>query len=198
MRVSRHFRNEPAMKFSTPVVRYIKADSYSSTDDITDAIMKNATGNSKQKVSSPNIQQKKDAPSQSTNISSKVDKATQKLRGKYYGNVEKHGLVIQGISQDSKYILGMTTINDCQNAEQRQKSNNTDDGMFHDDQQKNSELTVVKKTLDIGQLTSMLEVTQCSYTATRFRFRHWETHKLRCCDPFPSTPFLQRTDTEKS
>ena len=43
----------------------------------------------------------------------------------------------------------------------------------------------------------MLEVTECFYTATWFRMRHWATHKLRCCDPFPSTAFLQRTNTEE-
>ena len=69
----------------------------------------------------------------------------QELSVKYYGNEEKHGLVIQAISQDLKNILGMTTIIDCQNAKQRQKSNNTVDGKFHDDQQNISELTIVKK-----------------------------------------------------
>ena len=106
--------------------------------------MKSATGCSKEKILSPNIQQNKDAPSQSTNISWKIDKATQELRVKYYDNVEKQGMVIQAISQDLKNILGLTTIIDCRNAEQRQKSNNTVDGKFHDDQQNNSELTVVK------------------------------------------------------
>ena len=190
MRVPRQFRKEPAIKFSTPEVRYIKAGCYPSIDGIMDAIMKSATGKSKEKILSPDIQQNKDAPSHSTNISWKVDKTRHKLSVKYYGNVEKHGLVIQAVSQDLKNILGMTTIIDCQNAEQRQKSNNTVDGKFHDDQQNNSELTVVKKTLDIGQLTSMLEVTQCFYTATWFRMRHWATHKLRCCGPFPSTAFF--------
>ena len=144
MRVPRQFRREPAMKFSTSEVRYMKAGCYSSIDDINDTIMKSGTGNSKEKTLGPNIQQYKDAPSQSTNISWKVDKATQELRVKYYGNVEKHGLVIQAISQDLKNILGMTTIIDCQNAEQRQKSNKSVDGKFHDDQQNISELTVVK------------------------------------------------------
>ena len=114
MRVPRQFRKEPTMKFSTPEVRYIKAGCYSSIDHIMDAIMKSATGNSKEKNLSPNIQQNEDAPSQSTNISWKVDKATQELSVKYYGNVEKHDLVIQAISQDLKNILGMTTIIDCQ------------------------------------------------------------------------------------
>ena len=97
MRVPRQFRIEPAMKFSTPEVRHIKAGCYSSIDDIMEAIMKSATGNSYEKILSPNIQQSKDAPSQPTNISWKVDKATQELRVEYYGNVEKHGLVIQAI-----------------------------------------------------------------------------------------------------
>ena len=141
MRVPRQFRKEPAMKFSTPEVRYIKAGCYSSIDDIMDAIMKNAIGNSKEKILSPN------APGQSTNISWEVDKATQEPRVKFSGNVEKHGLVIQAISQDLKNILGMIIIIDCDcaNAEQRQKSNNTVDGKFHDDQQNISELTVFKK-----------------------------------------------------
>ena len=132
------------MKFSTPEVRYIKAGCYSSIDDIMDAIMKSATGNSKEKVLSPNIQQNREAPIQSTNIYWKVDKTTQELMVMFYGNVEKHGLVVQAISQDLKNLLGMTTIIDCQNAQQRQKSNNTVDGKFHDDQQNISELTVVK------------------------------------------------------
>ena len=68
---------------------------------------------------------------------------TQELRAKYYGNVEKHGLVIRTISEDLKNILVMTTIIDCENAEQQQKSNNTVDGKFQDDQRKISELTVV-------------------------------------------------------
>ena len=144
MRVQRQFRKGPTVKFSTPEVRYIKAGCYSSIDDIMDAIMKSATGNSKEKISSPSFQQNKDAPSQSTNISWKVHKATQELSVKYHGNMEKHGLVIQAISQDLKNILGMTTIIDCQNAEQRRKSNNTVDDKFHDDQQNISELTVVK------------------------------------------------------
>ena len=49
MRVQRQLRKEPAKKFSTPEVRYIKAGCFSSTDDIMDAIMKSATGNSKEK-----------------------------------------------------------------------------------------------------------------------------------------------------
>ena len=96
------------------------------------------------KLLSPNIQQNKNAPSHSTDISWKVDKATQELRVKFYGKVEKHGLVIQAISQDLKIFLGLTTIIDCQNAEQRQKANNNVDGKFHDDQQNISELMVVE------------------------------------------------------
>ena len=45
MRVPRQFRKEPAMKFSTPEVRYMKAGCYSSIDDI----MKSATQNSNEK-----------------------------------------------------------------------------------------------------------------------------------------------------
>ena len=52
--------------------------------------------------------------------------------------------MIQAISKDLKNNLGTTTIIDCQNVEQRQKSNNTVDGKFHGDQQNISELTVVK------------------------------------------------------
>ena len=47
MRVPCQFRKEPAMKFSTPELRYIRAGCYSSIDDIMDAIVKSATGNSK-------------------------------------------------------------------------------------------------------------------------------------------------------
>ena len=143
MRVPRQFRKEPAMEFSTPEVRYIKAGCYSSNDDIMDALMKSATENSK-KILLPNIQQNKDAPSQSTNISWKVDKPTQELRVEFYGNVQKYGLAIQAVSRDLRNILGMTTIVDCQNVQQRQKSNNTVHGKFHDDQQNIFELTVVK------------------------------------------------------
>ena len=146
MGVPRQFRKEPAMKFGTPEVRYIKAGCYSSVDDIKDAIMECTTGNSNEKVLSPNIQQNKEAPSQSTNLSSKIDKATQELRVKFYGNVEKHDLVIQAISQDLKNIPGKSTIIDCQNAEQwaATEEKHTVDGKFHDDQQNTSELTVVK------------------------------------------------------
>ena len=197
MRVPRQFRKEPTMKFSTPEVSYIKAVCYSSIDDIMDAIMKSATGNSKKRNLSPNIQQNKDAPSQSTNISWKIDKATQELSVKYYGNVEKHGSVIQAISQDLKNILGMTTIIDCQNAEQRQKSNNTVDGKFQDDQQNISELTVVKNFAHWPVDNNAGSHTMFLYCDLGFRMRHWATHKLRCCDPFPSTAFLQRTNTEE-
>ena len=98
MRVPRQLRKEPAMKLSTSEVRYMKAGCYSSTDDVMDAIRKSGTGDSREKISSPNIQQNKDAASQSTNISWKVDKATKENRVKFYGNVEKLGLVIQAIS----------------------------------------------------------------------------------------------------
>ena len=144
MRVPRQFRKEPAMKFGTPEVRHIKAGCYSSIDDIMDGIMKKTTGNRKDKILLPNIQQNKDAPCQSTNISWEVDKATQEIRVKCFGYVEKDGLVIQACSQDLKNIPGMTTVIDCQNAEQRQKPNNTVDGKFHDDQQNISELMLVK------------------------------------------------------
>ena len=89
MRVTRQFRKEPAMKFGPPEVRYIKAGCYSSIDDIMHAIMKKATANSKDKFLLPNIQQNKDAPSQSTNISWEVDQATQEIRVKCFGNVKK-------------------------------------------------------------------------------------------------------------
>ena len=51
MTVPRQFRKEPAMKFSAPQVRYLKAGCYSSIDDITDATMKSATGHSKENFS---------------------------------------------------------------------------------------------------------------------------------------------------
>ena len=165
MRVPQQFRKEPAMRFSPPEARYIKTGCYSSNDDIMDAIMKSATGNSKGEKLSPNIQQNEVAPSLSTNISWKIDKTMQEFRAKFCGNMEHHGLVIQANLQDPKNILDMTTIIDCQNAEQRQKSKRTIDGEFHDDdQQIISELTIVKKTSGSGQLRSMLEVIQCLYT----------------------------------
>ena len=197
MRVPQQFRKEPAMRFSPPEARYIKTGCYSSNGDIMDAIMKSATGNSKGEILSANIQQNEDAPSLSTNISWKNDKTMQEFRAKFCGNMENHGLLIQANLQDPKNILGMTTIIDRQNAEQRQKSKSTIDGKFHDDDQQIISVNGCKKTSGIGQLRSMLEVIQCLYTSTWLRMRQWVTHKLRSCDPFPSTAFLQRTNTEE-
>ena len=53
-------------------------------------------------------------------------------------------MVIQAVSQDLKNILGMITIIDCQNAEQRQDSRENFNYGFHDDQQNTSELRVVE------------------------------------------------------
>ena len=58
----------------------------------------------------------------------------QQLHVQFCGNVEQHGLVIQAVSQDLKFFLGMNTIIDCQNAEQRQKSKKNFSSGFHHDQ----------------------------------------------------------------
>ena len=118
MKVPPQFRKELALEFSTPELRYIKADCYSSIDDIMDAIMKSATRNDKEISLSPTNQESTEAASPSGKISRKVDWATQELHVMFCGNVEQHGLVIQAISQDFRNILGKTTIINCRNAEQ--------------------------------------------------------------------------------
>ena len=109
-----------------------------------DASMKSATRNGKENNLSPTNQESTEAASLSGKISWKVDRATQELHVKFCGNVEQHGLVIQAISQDLKNILGMTTIIDCQNTEQRQDSRVNFNSGFDDDQQHTSELTIAK------------------------------------------------------
>ena len=144
MRVPPQFRKEPALEFSTPEVHYIKAGCSSSIDDIMDAIMKSAARKDKGNNLSPTNQESTEAASPSGKISWKVDRATQEFHVKFCGNVEQDCLVIQAISKDLKNILGMTTIIDCQNAEQRQDSNKNFNSGFYGNQQHTSELTVVK------------------------------------------------------
>ena len=144
MRVPPQFRKEPALEFSTPELRYIKAGCYSSIDGIMDAIIKSATRNDKENSSSLTNQESTEAASPSGKISWRVDRATQELHVMFCGNVEQHGLVIQAISQDLRNILGMTTIIGCQNAEQPQDSKKNFNSGFHEDQQHTSQLTVVK------------------------------------------------------
>ena len=144
MRVPPQFRKKTALEFSTPEVRCMKAGCYSSIDDMMDAIMKSATRNDKENNLSSTNQESTEAASSSGKISWKVDRATQELHVKFCGNVEQHGMVIQAVSRDLKNILGITTIIDCQNAEQRQDSWENFNSGFHDDQQHTSELTVVK------------------------------------------------------
>ena len=55
-------------------------------------------------------------------------------------------MVIRAKSQDSKYILGLTTIIDCQDGEQRQESKMNFDGNCQDDQQNQRDITVVKNS----------------------------------------------------
>ena len=51
MRVPRQFRAvKPALTFTAPEVRYIKAGCYSSNDDIMEAIVKSATRNDNEKL----------------------------------------------------------------------------------------------------------------------------------------------------
>ena len=72
MRVPPQFRKEPALGFSTPEVRYIKAGCYLSIDDIMDAIMKSATRNDKENSLSPTNQDSTEAASPSGKVSWKV------------------------------------------------------------------------------------------------------------------------------
>ena len=147
MRVPRQFRAvKPALTFTAPEVRYIKPGCYSSIDDIMDAIVKSATRNDNEKLLPPTTQHPTDTTSRSTNISWKVDRATQELRVKFWGNVEQNGLVIRAKSQDLKNILGLTTIIDCQHGEQRQESKKNFDVNCQDDQQNQRDIAVVKNS----------------------------------------------------
>ena len=147
MRVPRQFRAvKPALTFTAPEVRYIKPGCYSSIDDIMEAIVKSATRNDNEKFLPPTTQHPTDTKSRSTNISWKVDRATQELHLKFWGNLEQNGLVIRAKSQDLKNILGLTTIIDCQDGEQRQESKKNFDGNCQDDQQNQRDIAVVKNS----------------------------------------------------
>ena len=123
MRVPLQFRAvKPALMFTAPEVRYIKPGCYSSIDDIIEAIVKSATGNDNEKLLPPTTQHPTDTTSRSTNVSWKVDRATQELHVKFLGDMEQNGLVIRAKSQDLKNILGLTTVIDCQHGEQRKES----------------------------------------------------------------------------
>ena len=126
MRVPRQFRAvKPALTFTAPEVRYIKQGCYSSIDDIMEAIVKSGTRNDNENLLPPTTQHHTDATWRSTNILWKVDKATQELYVKFWGNVEQNSLVIRAEPQDVKNILGLTTVIDCQHGEQRQESKKT-------------------------------------------------------------------------
>ena len=88
MRALPHFRKEPALEFSTPELRYIKATRFSSIDNIMDAIIKKATRNDKEDILSPTNQESKESAGLSAKISWKVDKATQELHVKFCGKKE--------------------------------------------------------------------------------------------------------------
>ena len=91
-RIPRQFRAvKPALMFTAPEVRYIKPGCYSSIDDIMDAIVKSATRNDNEKLLPPTTHYPTDATWRSTNISWKVDKVTQELHVKCWGNAEQNG-----------------------------------------------------------------------------------------------------------
>ena len=147
MRVPRQFRAvKPALTFTAPEVRYIKPGCYSSVDDVMDAIVRSATRNDNEKLLPPTTQHPTDATWRSTNISWKVDKVTQELHVKFWGNVEQNGLVIRAKSQDLKNILGLTTVIDCQHGEHRQESKKNFDGNCQDEQQIQRDIAVVKNS----------------------------------------------------
>ena len=146
MRVPRQFRAvKPALTFTAPEVRYIKPGCYSSIDDIMEAIVKSATRNDNEKLLPPRNQHPTDTTSRST-ISWKVDRLTQKLHVKFWGNLEQNDLVIRGKSQDLKNIMRLTTIIDCQHGEHRQESKKNFDGNYQDDQQNQRDIAVVKNS----------------------------------------------------
>ena len=134
MRVFQQFRAaKPALMFNAPEARYMKPGCYSSIDDINEAIVKSATRNDNEKLLPPTTQHPTDTTSRSTNISWKVDRATQELHIKFCGNVEQNGLVIRAKLQDLKNILCLTTVIDCQHGEQRKESKKNFDRNWQDD-----------------------------------------------------------------
>ena len=185
---------KPALTFTAPKVRYKKPGCYSSIDDIMQAIVKSATRNDNEKLLPPTIQHPTDTTSRSTNISWKADRVTQELHVKFWGNLEQNGLVIRAKSQDLKNILGLTTIIDCQDGEQRQESKKNFDGNCQDHQQNQRDIAVVKNSGQWPVVTWKPEVTQCFCIATWFKMRSWVTHKLRCCVPFPLKACHGRTN----
>ena len=90
MRVPQQFRAvKPALTFTTPEVRYIKPGCYSSIDDIMEAIVETATRNDNEKLLPPTTQHPTDTTSRSTNISWKVDRATQDFALSFGGVLSK-------------------------------------------------------------------------------------------------------------
>ena len=60
--------------------------------------------------------------------------------------MEQNGLVIRAKPPDLKNILGLTTIIDCQDGEQKQESKKNLDGNCQDDQQNQRDIAVVKNS----------------------------------------------------
>ena len=121
--VRQHFKKEPALEFSARNRKTLhKPGSFSCINDILQVIIKIGMRNEEESNVSPTDQGGTDTASRSRKISRKLDKGTEERHSKFCGNVERHGLVILAFSKDSKIFLGMTTINDCQNTEQRQES----------------------------------------------------------------------------
>ena len=137
---------KPALTFTAPEVGYIKPGCYSPTNKIMEAIIKSDTRKDNEKLLPPTTQHPTDATWRSTNISSKVDKATQELHVKFWGNVEQNGVVIWAKSQDLRNILGLTALIDCQHGEQRQESKKNCDVNCQDDQQNQRDIAVVKNS----------------------------------------------------
>ena len=151
MRVPRQFRAvKPALTFTAPEVRYIKPVCYSSIDDIMEAIVESATRNDNEKLLPPTTQHPTDTTSRSTNISWKVDRATQELHVKFWGNLEQNCLVIRAKSQDLKNMLGLTTIIDCQDGEQRQESKKNFYGNCQAEQQKSKRYRSCKELRSVA------------------------------------------------
>ena len=111
-----------------------------------EATVRSATRNDNEKLLPPTTQHPKVATCRSTNSSWKVDKATQDLHVRFWGNMEQNGLVIRKKSQDLKNILGLTTVIDCQHGEHKQESKKNFDGNCQDDQQNQRDIVIVQNS----------------------------------------------------
>lgn len=120
----RVFRSS-TIQFTPPETRQIKSGCYPSIDSIMKAIVKSADDHIR--IETPTYNKNTEA-SRLPSISWKVDCATQELRIKYVGNLERHGLVIKAKSHDLKNILGTTTLIDCQNGDAKRSLDTTNDG----------------------------------------------------------------------